>query len=497
MPAAQVTLAGAIPAGLDVEPVVVDEAIARFDAHSITRKDVVCISALTNNCREAYRVAKQAKDRGASVVMGGPHPTLLPEEALAHGADAVVKGDGDTILGRVLEDIFTNRIAAGGIYQTPDGEPFRAVGHEMAYPRLDLVDLGKYCTASIRSDAGCIHSCTFCTVPMISGRFPRARLVEDVAREIRELHDGGIRFGLWGADNLVQYPLSVVKKARNSGERQAAEAEREKSLTFFRQLTRLVGEKGIWGFAQLTLQLHDDAEMLAALRDAWICAALFGIETVDPEALRRMAKQWNGTRAEMIEKVQRIQASGIHVLGSTIVGLPTDTAATIEEMRKFSVESGMSVAQFPLMDILPGSPDYTGAKRAMAQGPLTIVTGQRRTVKLLRDNYWLEPEDSPPHLQHPNLSSELLKMENRRSWRYFYKLSHLLRNSIRRKWPVLRIITYVVVCKGFAAFYSGSVGLSADSVRNGRSSVFQKKLMALGVWLMHNAIPPPRSPKTE
>lgn len=497
LPAAQVTLAGAIPARLQVNPIVIDEAITRFDPRMVGARDIVCISVLTNNCCEAYRVAAQAKQSNATVIMGGPHATLLPDEALRHGADAVVRGDGDIALGQVLEDALMNRIAPGRIYQTPEGHPFRVNGEEMAYPRLDLVDLNNYMTTSLRSTSGCRENCTFCTVPAIGGRVPRYRPAEAVAREISELYDRKIRFVIWGADNLVQVPLSVVKSGRTPAETKALEAEREETLSFFRQLAKLTGKKRVWGFAQLTLRLFDDAEMLQALsNDAAITAALFGIESVDPTALRRMAKQWNGTKDEITTKVQTIQKAGIHVLGSMIVGLPTDTPETIEAMRQWSVESGMRVAQFPIYEILPGSPDYQKAERDMLQrnrpaNQLPIVPAKKGLqVKLLRPNWWLEPIGSPSHLEHPCLSLDQLREEDSRSWSYFYKFSHLLRNSKGNDWTLFGVAVYVAACKSFALFYGGSVGISVDSARQKTTSRFQRMLMSVSAWLMHK-VPPP------
>ncbi len=502
LPAAQVTLAGAIPAGMDVEPVVVDEAIQRFDPNSVGCGDIVSVSVLTNNCREAYRVVRAAKASGASVIVGGPHCTLLPEEALRFGADAVVRGEGDVIFGKVLTDIIRGTIVPGGIYQDPDGQPFLVKNEEMAYPRLDLVDLSNYWTTSLRSARGCRENCTFCTVPKISGRKQEYRPVEDVAREIRELHDGGIRAVVWGADSLVQVPLSVVKAGRNPGEIKALEAERQKSLDFFRQLAKLTGKKRVWGFAQLTLRLFDDPEMLDAIRnDAAICAALFGIESIDPAGLRAIAKQWNGTPAEIAKEVRDIQKAGIHVLGSMIVGLPTDTPETPAAARRFAVESGMSVAQFPLYELLPGSADYAKAERDLFQRersaapslfPMAVSSDTKvPRVKLLRHEWWLEPADAPPHLEHPHMTMEALRAEGRKSWRYFYRLDHLLRNSLRRRWPLLRVFVYTIACKGFSLFYSGPVGISGDSARAGETSFLLRKLMAAGAWLMRRIPPPP------
>jgi radical SAM superfamily enzyme YgiQ (UPF0313 family) len=503
MPAAQATLAGAVPGRLDVELKIVDEAIERFDPNEVGAGDIVCVSALTNNVREAYRVTRQAKERGATVVLGGPHPTLLPQEALRFGADAVVRGDGDTVVAEVLEDCFARRIPATRVYQDASGAPFMISGEQMAYPRLDLMKVDRYVAASLRSSQGCREHCSFCTVPTISGRAARERPVEMVAREVRELHRRGFRFAIWGADNLVQYPRSLVESA-HPAERKTYEAERERSLTFFRKLGALTGSERVWGFAQLTLRLHDDPEMLRALsHDGAICAALFGIESIDPAALKRMAKQWNGTRDEIAEKVQRIQRAGIHVLGSMIVGLPTDTPATIEAMRRFAVESGMSVAQFPIYEILPGSPDFLQAQRDLlktspsaAEFPIVHqrggpqAQGQPARIKLLRDEYWLH-NDTVPHLAHPSFSFKELKEQGRKSWRYFYHFRFLFRNGIRSRWPVQRTLVYVLVCKAFAKFYGGAVGLSADSVRIGNASFATRKLMAAAAWGMRKIPPPP------
>lgn len=498
MPAAQATLAGAVPGSLDIALKVVDEAVERFDPRQINAGDIVCVSALTNNVIEAYRVTRQAKERGAKVVLGGPHPTLLPEEAIRHGADAVVRGDGDTIVGRVLEDCITRKFIASRIYQDPSGQPFRASGDQMAYPRLDLMKMDRYVAASLRSAQGCREHCSFCTVPVISGHAVRDRPVEMVAREVRELHRRKIRFVIWGADNLVQYPRSVVESAR-AAERAAFEAERERSLRFFRRFGELTGDERVWGFAQLTLRLHDDPEMLRVLsHDGAICAALFGIESVDPAALKRMAKQWNGTREEIVEKVRRIQRGGIHVLGSMIVGLPTDTPETIAEMRKFAVESGMSVAQFPIYEVLPGSPDYAKARRdferkqtAQQHLPIYSTGTSISAVRLLRDEYWLE-RDTTPHLEHPSLSIRAIREQGRKSWRYFYRMRILFGNGVRHRWPLRRTTVYVLVCKVFSTFYGGAVGLSADSVRVGNASFAMRKLMAAAAWGMRKVPPPQR-----
>ena len=83
-------IAQATPQNLVGTPVVVDETIKEFDASIISPGDIVGISIQTGNCVAGYRVLREAKRGGATVIMGGVHATVFPDEPLEMGADAVV-----------------------------------------------------------------------------------------------------------------------------------------------------------------------------------------------------------------------------------------------------------------------------------------------------------------------------------------------------------------------------------------------------------------------
>src|SRR5437016_9744260 len=104
----QYVLAGATPKSFG-DPILVDETLFQMDPDRIQPGDAVGIGIHTANALRGYEIGKLARERGAYVIFGGIHATLYPEEALSLGAaHSVVKGDGDIVWARVLEDCAQN-----------------------------------------------------------------------------------------------------------------------------------------------------------------------------------------------------------------------------------------------------------------------------------------------------------------------------------------------------------------------------------------------------
>src|SRR6516225_851224 len=97
-------IAQATPIELVGDPIVIDEAIHEFDGGMVHPGDIVGIGISTGNCLAGYRILKKAKSKGATVIMGGIHPTIIPDEPLEMGADAVVTGNGDLVWAKVVKD---------------------------------------------------------------------------------------------------------------------------------------------------------------------------------------------------------------------------------------------------------------------------------------------------------------------------------------------------------------------------------------------------------
>src|SRR5215467_8226874 len=174
-------LAQATPVELVGDPIVIDETIEGFRADIVNPGDIVGIGISTGNCLAGYRVLKQAKQRGAVVIMGGIHPTIFPDEPLEMGADAVVSGNGDIVWGQAVKDALNGTLQrryAGG----------RVPGEALLKARWDLLDPRHYMFATVQTVTGCPENCSFCSVWVTDGRQPRQRVTDKIIEEANELY---------------------------------------------------------------------------------------------------------------------------------------------------------------------------------------------------------------------------------------------------------------------------------------------------------------------
>jgi radical SAM superfamily enzyme YgiQ (UPF0313 family) len=200
-------LAAATPRSMG-DPILVDESLEQLDIETIRAGDVVGISVHTGNALRGYAVGRLASERGATVVYGGIHATLFPDEAFEYGAAAaVVKGDGDVAWGQVLHDIQAGRVKR--IY-----EGGKIEGEEFLAARWDLVQADKYMWASVQTIRGCPKHCSFCSVWRTDGQKPRQRSFENVVDEIIDLRRRGFRFIALADDNFYPVTLTDLRLAR-------------------------------------------------------------------------------------------------------------------------------------------------------------------------------------------------------------------------------------------------------------------------------------------
>ena len=200
-------LAAATPASYG-DPVITDETLEPLDLDAIAAGDVVGIGIHTGNALRGYEIGRLARARGAHVVFGGIHATLFPEEAHElGGAHAVVKGDGDVVWGRVIDDC-----AAGTPERDLRRRPRRrrapvegALGP--AAPRI--ATCGPRCRpcAAARSTARSAR----CGGPTARSRAcaPPTRSIE----EIVELRRKGFRFIALADDNFYPVTLNDLQMA--------------------------------------------------------------------------------------------------------------------------------------------------------------------------------------------------------------------------------------------------------------------------------------------
>ena len=352
-------LAAATPAAFG-QPRITDETLESLDVGDLQAGDIVGIGIHTGNALRGYEIGTAARARGATVVFGGIHATLYPEEARElGGAHAVVRGDGDVIWPCVLDD------AVKGTLQ-PIYEGGRVDADRFVPARWELLPEGRYMWGSVQTIRGCPKHCSFCSVWRTDGQKPRQRGVDSVIGEIIELRRRGFRFVALADDNF--YPvaladLAMAERQRNTTRLEQLRALRNERFELMARLAELPSDMVF--FTQITMEAAEDEAFLAAMRRANIKGALVGVEAVTPEGLKDVYKSFNHVGEALVQRLQKFRDHGVHVLGSFIFGLPSDRPSTFEATADVAERAGVTFAQFVMLTPYPGTVDFAAWEKSI------------------------------------------------------------------------------------------------------------------------------------
>ena len=428
----------------------VDQTIEEFPLHEVCPGDLVGISIHTFNAIHGYALARQAHERGATVVFGGPHASVFPQETLGHG-DAVVTGDAEAIWPRVVEDH-----ACGRLQESYQGG--RVEGESFTPARWDLLKHDRYLVASIQTVRGCPKKCSFCSVWVQDGRVPRLRTNDAIVAEAQYLYRAGFRLIMFADDNFYPYTLDDIENAPNPAERERLESGMAQRLNLLERLAEETPDD-LFFFTQITMEVADDPVYLAAMKKAGLAGALIGIETVTKEGLKATNKYFNSTGGELVGKLEKIRQEGFrYIMGAFIFGIETDTRDSLDYTIRFARDCGIALAQFVPMTPLPGTVDFHMLRKGKKQ------------IKLLKEDYdyWLDPDHPRILYEHPHLSADELLERVEKAWSVFYSFSAVVRRS--RDFGLFsdlrKFLAYLVVCRGLLTRYK-RYGISADSAVQG------------------------------
>jgi radical SAM superfamily enzyme YgiQ (UPF0313 family) len=467
-------IAGATPTELVGDPIVIDEPVTRFNPDDVRPGDIVGVGIHTANCRPGYRVIREAKERGATVIVGGIHATIFPDEPLEMGADAVVKGGGDLIWGKIIEDALRGKLQR--VY-----EGGRVPGELMAKARWDLLDPSKYVMGTIQTVAGCPENCSFCSVWVTDGRTPRMHLNDQIIEEANELHAMGLRYIFFADDNFTPATLARIAREKNPQTKALLARVREDRMKLFEEYDKRV-PKSLYAFTQMTAESVTDDEYLDAMYEKMgVRGALVGVESFTEEGLKKANKTWNPVGQNMVEAIQKIQSHGIMVLSSIINGLETDSLDTLRTMREFALASGTAFAQFPIFSIYPGTKDYHEMLRDWQNRDRADYVPKHQ-VQMLRQKFWLELDTTEVDIKHPTLASEDLEREVQESWRQFYNLKAIIKRTRQGSMGTMSLggkVAYTVACLVFVALYPS--GIAADNVRQTKLGFFPRLFMRAAI----------------
>jgi radical SAM superfamily enzyme YgiQ (UPF0313 family) len=438
------------------DPAIVDETLEVLDPATIQQGDVVGIGIHTGNALRGYELGNAARAAGATVVYGGIHATLYPEEARdLGGAHAVVSGDGDAVWSVVLADAAAGRLQPryqGGQIEASDFKP----------ARWDLLPSGRYMWASVQTTRGCPKHCSFCSVWRTDGQKPRQRGWEPVLEEIVDLRRRGFRFIALADDNFYPVTLEDLRMAdRRSDKSQYHQLKtlRDERFELMAQLAKLPDDTIM--FTQITMEAAEDEEFLAAMKKANIKGALVGVEAVTPEGLKDVYKGFNESGDNLVTRLKKFRANGIHVLGSFIFGLPSDRPTTFDATLEVARRSDITFAQFVMLTPFPGTLDFADWEKSMVDAPK--IAG----IPITR--HWLLPQDKRPKVynEHPVMTADEIRRRTQAVWDEFYSLPNVWERSKVVKSLKSRL-AFVLISKLYRQMYANT-GLATDSARVNRS----------------------------
>lgn len=346
--------------------------------------EVVAMTVDTFSARRAYFLAQKYKKENKIVIMGGFHPTMVPDECLQY-ADAVVVGEAEDTWPMIVEDLKNNSLKKK--YISNNSSDLSQVKYDYTvfngkyYNNIALVQFGR----------GCRYCCDFCSINAFYKGSVRTRNVENVVADIKKIKEKYIFFV---DDNIF--------------------ADREKAVKLFLLMKKL---RKKWA-CQISMDIAENAEILKIMKQSGCMMVLIGFESLNKENLKKMNKKAN-MKVDYEKALNNIYGAGLMVYGTFVIGYGEDTVNSAQEIVDFTVHHKFAIANFNPLMAMPGTALYERLKWEN---------------KLVIDKWWLENNfrygDS---MIVPENMTGIQLSESCRDARYsFYSLGNIFKRMMSR-----------------------------------------------------------------
>lgn len=418
------------------------EEIREPEFKELATADVVGISTITSTAPRGFMWADKVRKAGVPVIIGGPHPSFLAEEALMHG-DYVVRGESELVINDLIHCIANNQLP----YHLP-GVSFKDGDQVINNPRgpfvqnLDSLPIPDYSlipgwekhgrVVSIETSRGCPYDCSFCAVVKMFGRKYRFNSIDRVLEEVRQ-YTGKTGHIFFCDDNFTAKPA------------------RTKEL-----LTRMLEEGLLTGWsAQVRVEAAKDPELLELMARTRCFMVYVGLESVNPRSLELYRK--HQTLDDIKQCVRTFHHYGIHVHGMFVIGSDVDDVKTIHETTKFARELKIDSVQLLILTPIPG----------------TEVYDQLENEGRIFDHNWANYDGHNVVFEPKLMSSYELQLETFRAMDKFYTYSSLARYFLKLDYSYMAIRLYALrmaskglrVKKKYAEYLKQGIVQRLSSVR--------------------------------
>lgn len=306
---------------------IVEEEVERVDLDEDA--DLIGISSMTATAPRAYHLANEFRKRNKTVVMGGVHPTILPDEALQF-ADTVVVGEAEGVWENLLNDFENKKLQRR--YHNPTPDLTKYVPKDFT----KIIQRKLFNLVPIMTTRGCPYHCDFCCVTDLFGTKIRHIPIENVVRDIQE---SGTKNFMFLDDNIVGHPK------------------------YAKELFRAIKPLKIRWVGQASISLVKDMEMMQLAVDSGCKALFIGLESVSVEQMKTMRKTIKDVE-HLEAALKKIRKMGILIHASMIFGFDNDTKSVFDETVDFLIKNKISTVSFNVLTPYPGTKTYDDLKNA-------------------------------------------------------------------------------------------------------------------------------------
>jgi len=292
--------------------------------------DLILTGGMLPQGGDTLDIVDLCRARGKPVAVGGPSVTSTPQ--FYQTANFLVLGEAEGVI-----DKFVEAWEAGAREGRFEAEKFQVDVTKSPIPRFDLLKFDDYLHIGVQFSRGCPFTCEFCDIIELYGRVPRAKTNAQMLAELDELY----RLGYRGHVDFVDDNLIGNKKAVKA---------------FLPDLAKWL-EAHNYPFeftTEASINLADDAALLALLNRANFVGVFIGIESPDTATLIAMRKKQN-TRRNIAQSIHTIYAAGLFVHAGFIIGFDSEAHSVADAMVELIEEAAIPVCMVGLLYALPNT----------------------------------------------------------------------------------------------------------------------------------------------